>query len=143
MTPQLLSVCLAVALFLAVCVARACWIVAVEAEQDRADAEEQREADAKDLRRVKLALTHYIERTHRAETVVADLLMEQAEDDALARELAAWKRDMDPSLAAMTPEQVERLWSAIWTPDPSVQPSPSKHYASLADLVREAGGRIQ
>ena len=135
MSSPLLSVCLAVALFLAVCVARACWIVAVEAE-------EQREADAKDLRRVKLALTHYIERTHRAETVVADLLMEQAEDDALARELAAWKRDMDPSLAAMTPEQVERLWSAIWTPDPSVQPSPSKHYASLADLVREAGGRI-
>lgn len=132
MTPQLLSVCLAVALFLAVCVARACWIVAVEAE-------EQRDATEADLRRVKLALTHYIERTYRAETVVADLLMEQAEDDALARELAAWKRDMDPSLAAMTPEQVERLWSAIWHP---VQPSPSKHYASLADLVREAGGRI-
>lgn len=139
MTPPLLSVCLAVALFLALCVARACWIVAVEAEQDRAKAEEQRDAIEADLRRVKLALTHYIERTHRAETVVADLLMEQAEDEALARETANWRRDLDPRLAAMTPEQVERMWSAIWKPVP---PSPAHSYPSLEALVKEAGGKL-
>lgn len=49
-----------------------------------------------------------------------------------------WKRDLDPRLAALTPEQVERLFEKIMEP---VKPSPVQHYDSLSALIRSTGAR--
>lgn len=77
-------------------------------------------------------------RAERAERQRDELFMEYQEDAALAREMDAWKRDLDPRLAALTPEQAERLFEKIME---SAKPSPVQHYDSLSALIRSTGAR--
>lgn len=60
-----------------------------------------------------------------------DICMDNAENEAMRRELEAWKRDMDPRIANMSPEQIDKLLHDIFEP---VRPSPAS-FATIEELI--------
>jgi hypothetical protein len=81
------------------------------------------------------AVEHWAGRALTAEQRWNDAFMADQEQKAYDRELANWKSSLDPKLAAMTPEQVERMWQGIWHP---VKPSPAS-YATIEQLIAPKG----
>ena len=114
--------------FVAVIVALAAWQIATEAEQERDELRRENQRLRKAIADLVMDRAEWQAKAQQ----YAQMLNDVAEDAAMDREYADWKQGIDPALAAMTPEQVERLLAGIFAP---VRPSPAS-YATLEDLLK-------